>query len=218
MIRSARHFTVLLKLGLPIACFAVVALWPDILRAQAGSCADDSDCEESEECIKNDCQPRKARCAPNCPVGELCQSNSDCDLPLSCDLEISGLSKCKHPLECDPKECYPGVCVASIPPLPSVCVTVVVPVEPPKCPNPPCNEQCPNPPCGEQPRPPVGPPSLDLIKNEGSGHSGDVNISRCDTGRFAGDPINLTTGNRVHTDTDYVGAGPFPLVFSRTYK
>jgi YD repeat-containing protein len=70
---------------------------------------------------------------------------------------------------------------------------------------------------GEEPTQPPATPRPDLAKNAG-GASADLTISACDSGRFAGDPINLTTGNRVHIETDYVGAGPFPLVFSRTYN
>jgi YD repeat-containing protein len=31
-------------------------------------------------------------------------------------------------------------------------------------------------------------------------------------------PINTTTGNKFQVETDYVGAGPYPLIFKRTYN
>jgi YD repeat-containing protein len=55
------------------------------------------------------------------------------------------------------------------------------------------------------------------VKNKG-GHTADVNVRPSDPGRFQGDPIDITTGNLVHIETDYVGAGPFPLVLRRTYN
>jgi RHS repeat-associated protein len=37
-------------------------------------------------------------------------------------------------------------------------------------------------------------------------------------GLSVGNPIVPTTGNKVHIETDYIGVGPFPLVFQRTYN
>jgi YD repeat-containing protein len=42
------------------------------------------------------------------------------------------------------------------------------------------------------------------------------NLGPCKT--CTGNPINTGIGNKFETETDYTGAGPFPLVFRRTYN
>ena len=54
-------------------------------------------------------------------------------------------------------------------------------------------------------------------KNLG-GDTADQNSSDCQEGQTSGDPINNTTGNLSRIETDYVGAGAFPLVLRRAYN
>lgn len=56
----------------------------------------------------------------------------------------------------------------------------------------------------------------DPLKSLG-GPCGDTNTSPQE-GQSCGNPINTTTGNKYETETDYKGAGAFPLGFTRFYN
>ncbi len=62
---------------------------------------------------------------------------------------------------------------------------------------------CPTPPRANQSFPPANPAP-------GPGQNG--------AGTFCGDPVNLTTGNNYRTESDYTGAGAFPLMLTRAYN
>lgn len=58
------------------------------------------------------------------------------------------------------------------------------------------------------------------IDNSGSDWSASGDFSSGDSGGGdnVGDPVNAATGNKFEVQTDYVGVGPLPLVFRRTYN
>ena len=54
--------------------------------------------------------------------------------------------------------------------------------------------------------------------DELGGSNDDRNVITGQPGLKSGDPINNTTGTLLQIETDYVGAGAFPLVLRRTYN
>ena len=50
------------------------------------------------------------------------------------------------------------------------------------------------------------------------GGTANTNSGSEQPGQMSGDPINNTTGTLLQIDTDYIGAGAFPLVLRRTYN
>ena len=57
-----------------------------------------------------------------------------------------------------------------------------------------------------------------VFKNLGSQHSDQCTADRSSVNKLLGNPINLSTGNKYETQTDYEGRGPFPLHFVRRYN
>lgn len=50
------------------------------------------------------------------------------------------------------------------------------------------------------------------------GCSADSNAQQCTIGKTSGNPIQNSTGNKFQQETDYLGAGPFPLQVVRSYN
>jgi RHS repeat-associated protein len=158
----ARHFTVLLKLGLPVAGFAMVALWPE-WRVSAHPC--ETSCSVCDEqglgCFFDD----ERDCGYCIPVEEVRVVEKAIE-------EV--IEEC--PLSC------PGDAICALSG---------------------GNYEC-----------------IELNESEDAwgGDADDRNSTDVAVGLTSGDPINNTTSTLLQIETDYVGAGPLPLVLRRTYN